>query len=133
MAVAAADLTYPVGEIRPEWFDGEDVAASLALRIAAGAAMVPAGATEPQADAVVRAYAYRETYRAKVLAMAGNPDSVGLGDLSVTNSAARIKFFEAARDRWDGELSAAVGAVAPAAAAAPVFHPSRSVARTVGW
>ncbi len=100
MAVLPSDLTYRVGEIRSEWFDGEDLVANLAEWIAQGEEKVPEGSTDEQADAIAKAYAYWRAYDAITLRMAASPDSVNIPNEIARTQVQGRKFFEAAARRW---------------------------------
>lgn len=101
MPVTAADLTYPMGEIRSEWFAGEDLSANLTLWIGEGEAAAPDGSTQAQIDALARAHGYWRAYDAKLMQMAGSPDSASIdhGDLSRTITQGR-KYFATKAAEW---------------------------------
>lgn len=109
MPVTAADLTYPEGEIRTEWFSGEDPPANLALWISEGEAAAPAGATADEIDAIALPWAYFRAYDAKTMQMAGSPDSVNLDGLARTQVKGR-DFFAAKAKEWKGVFEAALSA-----------------------
>lgn len=107
MPVTAADLTYPEGEIRTEWFSGEDLPANLAFWISEGEAAAPAGSTTAEIDAIARPWAYYRAYDAKTMQMAGSPDSVNLDGLARTQVKGR-DFFAAKARAWKTEYEAAL-------------------------
>jgi len=105
MAVTSADLTYPpggTGEIRPDWFSGEDLADLLAVWIAAGEALVPSGGTPEQSDRLVTAYAYWKAYDAKAALMAGAVNSLSIdgGDLAISYAKDQRDFFIGKASFW---------------------------------
>lgn len=105
MAVEAADLTYPVGEIRPEWFEGEDLTANLTLWITAGYIQADTADVVEVSDrnAIAEAYGYWRAYDAKAHALAATPNSVSLaGDLSVSGFTGQAKFFREKAEEWRG-------------------------------
>jgi hypothetical protein len=121
MAISAADLTYPTGELQTapyaEWFPGEVLADSLAVWIAQGySAAASRGVTvEADADGVAEAFAYAKGYRAVSGRLAGSPSSVGLEDMSQSVGKDRHEFFTSAAVRWEAVLLArlAAGVEAP--------------------
>lgn len=107
MPVTAADLTYPEGEIRTEWFSGEDLPANLALWISEGEAAAPVDASSEAVDTISRAWGYYRAYDAKTLQMAGSPDSVNLDGLARTQVKGR-DFFAAKAKAWLAAFNSAV-------------------------
>lgn len=107
MAVLAADLTSPTGELQPAWFG--DLPGALAVWIPLGEAQAPAGATTEQADRVTTAYAYWRGFKDVLLRAAGDPNSISLdsGDLSLAFSKDQRDRFAAEALRWETELDAA--------------------------
>lgn len=110
MPVTAADLTYPVGEIRTEWFTGEDLSANLALWIGEGEAAAPVGSTTAQVDTIAEAWGYVRAYDAKTMQLAGSPDSASLEGLGSTTLVKGRDFFDARAKAWRAVYDAAVGA-----------------------
>lgn len=103
MAVTAADLTYPTGELRAEWFAGEDLAANLALWLSQGYdAATESGIDDAgDRDAIARPYGYWRGYNAKYLAMAAGPNSVNVpGDIAV--SGFKPDYFRERAAYWKG-------------------------------
>jgi len=105
VAVTSADLTLPpagTGELDPAWWATGALAVLLPVWIAAGVAVVPAGATTEQSDAVVRAYAYGTAYDAKAAQMSASPNSVGLdgGDISLSYSKDQRDYFIGKARAW---------------------------------
>lgn len=111
MPITAADLTYPVGEIRAAWLPGEDLAATLTTWIGQAEALVPAEAMEAQADGIRQAHAYVRAYEAITLLLAGQPDTVTLPGLGVTVKDART-WFSAKAKEWKAVLETVFGGVA---------------------
>jgi hypothetical protein len=111
VAVTAADLTAPNGELQSAWFG--DLPAALAVWIPLGAAQAPAGATTAQADRVTTAYAYWRGFEDVLLRMSRDPNSVSIdkGDISASFSKDQRDRFALKADQWRAELDAAVAAV----------------------
>ena len=135
VSVTSASILYPVGEIRPEWFSGEDLDASLSVWLNEGAAKVPTGAPSETADAIASAWCYYRAYRAKAAAMAASPDTVSIPDApGRTLSTSRVNFFRDRAAEWLSAFEAALASVTvvvqPAAAPAPR---SRSVPISFSW
>lgn len=109
MAVTAADLTSPTGELQAAWFS--DLSAALAVWIPLGEAQVPAEATTEQADRVTTAYAYVRGFKDVFLRAAGDPNSVSFdkGDVSLSFTDGQRKIFQAQVALWEEELAAAIG------------------------
>lgn|GEM_PF-3294907 len=137
MPVAPADLTYPTGELRPEWFPGEDLAELLALWIGEGYALAPEDATAEQEDTVARAHGYWRGYDALVKRMAFKPSSVGLSaaGISVSYPSGQLKMLEGERDRWADAREAALAIIGATEASTPVHLPlvTRAVPFTVSF
>lgn len=125
MAVTAADLTSPTGELQTAWF--ADLPAALAVWIPLGEASVPAGATTGQVDRVTRAYAYSRGFRDVLLRAAGDPNSVSIdkGDISVSFTKDQRDRFAVELAKWEAELSTAI-AVVGAVAVTVVDNPPRA-------
>lgn len=83
MSVSATDLLYPTGELREEWFPGEDLPANLTAWIAEGEAQAPSVATPAQTDTLSVAFAYWRAYDAKLMLLAASPDTVSLEGIGV--------------------------------------------------
>ena len=94
----------------PKWFPGESLPDNLATWIALAEPLVPAEATEAQADDIRRAYAYRRAYDAITLRLAGQPDTVNLPGLGVTVKDART-WFSAKAKEWGAALETVLGGV----------------------
>lgn len=86
MAVTAADVTAPTGELRPEWFTSPDLPTAAGVWIGLGESQVPDGATSEQSDAVVTAYVYVRGFSDLLLRMSADPNSVSIdkGDISAS-------------------------------------------------
>lgn len=131
MPIVAADLTYPTGEIRPEWFAGENLAANLGIWIVQGYAAATDGgiSEEASADAVARAFGYWRAYDAKALSLAATPNSVDIaGEIGVSGFTGQAKFFREKANEWKmvyDALIAAGGVVEPEPQ--PVQQPRQSV------
>lgn len=124
MAVVAADLTFPTGEIQPQWFEGQDLPALLATWIGIVEPVVPPAATPEQADAIVTAYAYWRAYSAIYMRMAGDPNSVALsGELSAGWAPANTKAFFTRAEWWRLRYEAEVAGVEETVAAETVRVP----------
>lgn len=134
MPIAAAGLTYPKGEIRADWFPGENLQNNFAGGddnpgwIADGyqRAADEAVSAGTASDRVARAYAYRVAYRAVAARLAGTPDSVSLEDLSRTTSNGRVKFFADKALEWEKALEAAILAGQESPAPTPASMPLAS-------
>lgn len=111
MAVIAADLTAPTGELQTAWFG--DLPGDLAVWIPLGVAQVPSGATTEQADRVVTAYAYWRGFKDVLLRAAGDPNSLSIdkGDISISFTDGQRKIFAAQVTLWEDALNAAIGEV----------------------
>jgi hypothetical protein len=113
MAVTAADLTYPVGEIEPEWFSGQDLAGNLSQWISQGYATASSAGVEDEAaaDGVAEAFGYVRAYRAKARALAATPNSISIvGDIGVSGFTGQAKFFLSEAARWETVLGARLAA-----------------------
>jgi hypothetical protein len=130
MAVTAADLTAPTGELQTAWF--VNLPGNLAIWLAQGALWVPEGADSEKADAVVTAYVYLRGFRDVLLRAARDPNSLSIdkGDISISFTDGQRKLFAEQVDKWEAELSAAT-AVTAVIDNAP--RPSRSVAFNVAF
>lgn len=116
MAVVAADLTAPKGELQTTWFT--NLPASLAVWIPLGVALAPSGATTAQADRVTTAYVYWRGFSDVLLRMSGDPNSVSIdkGDISASFSKDQRDQFAAKVAEWRAAYEAAVAAVGEVAA-----------------
>jgi hypothetical protein len=107
--IAAADLIYPTGELRPVWFAGEDLAANLALWLTQGYGTATESGIDAEGDrdAIARAYGYWRAYNAKYLAMGAGPGSVTIsGEIGV--SGFKPDYFRDRAAFWKGEYTAAL-------------------------
>ena len=113
MAVLAADLTSPKGELQSAWFG--DLPAALAVWIPLGEAQAPAGATTEQADRVTTAYVYWRGFKDVLLRAAADPNSVSVdsGDISLSFTKDQRDRFAAEADSWRAELDAALADASP--------------------
>ena len=112
MPIVASDLIYPVGEIRVEWFPGEDVPGNLTQWLADGAEEAPGSATTEQVDSLSRAFAYWRAYDAKTMLMAGTPDTAALsGEMSATITQGR-KYFQGKAAEWRAVFDALLSVAA---------------------
>jgi hypothetical protein len=112
VAVTAADLTSPTGELQTAWFS--DLPGNLAIRIDQGEGWVPEDATLLQADAVVTAYVYVRGFRDVLLRAARDPNSISIdkGDISISFTDGQRKLFAEQVSKWEVEFDAAVAATA---------------------
>lgn len=128
MAVLAADLTAPKGELQTAWF--ADLPGSLAVWIPLGVAQVPSGATTEQADRVTIAYAYWRGFEDVLLRASGDPNSLSIdkGDISLSFSKDQRDRFAEKRGEWKEAFVAALVIEEPVAdAASEVPRASASV------
>ena len=99
MAVTAADLKLPKGELQPAWFPDGDLDTSIAAWIAAvDLGSIAAGEDQ---DRATTAYVYSRAYRTVAGRLASTPTTEKTNDLTTTIDAARVKFFTDMADRWE--------------------------------
>ena len=98
MAVTAADLKLPKGELQPAWFPDGDLDTSIAAWIAAvDLGSIAAGEDQ---DRATTAYVYSRAYRTVAGRLASTPTTEKTNDLTTTIDAARVKFFTDMADSW---------------------------------
>lgn len=128
MAVAAADLLSPNGEIEVSFFPGEDetaVTGRLTAYISDGNAKA-ASLSGAEKDAAVTAWAYHRAYKAIYTKLLRNPSSWSLeGEGSASISGEQIKAFGRLADDYLAVFNAAV--VVPVNANAPSAASSSTV------
>lgn len=113
MAVTAADLTSPTGELRTDWFTDPDLPTAAGVWITLGEAQVPDGATGAQSDAVVTAYAYVRAYGDMLRRMAVDPNSISIekGDIAVSFSGDQRALVNGWLTDWEDALATALADV----------------------
>lgn len=111
MAVTAADLTYPTGEIRAEWFAGENLATNLGTWIAQGYTLASDAGIVEGTDPIARAHGYWRAYDAKAFALGATPNSVDIsGEIGVSGFTGQAKFFREKANEWRVVLDALIAA-----------------------
>jgi hypothetical protein len=130
MPVTASDLVLPTGRMPADWFLSSDIEGWLLL----GYDTAPVEATVEQADAIATAYAYYRGYEAKADTLLGNPDNVGLGDMSVAQSNGRYDRMKAQAAEFMAAWLAAIDVVLnPPAPVEETSSRPRSVRLSFGW
>lgn len=106
MPLTAADLTYDVGELMPEWFPGENLSDNLTTWLTQGYAVATGNAIVDTGDrdGIAEAYGYVRGYTAISLRIAGTADTVSLEGLSRTLSTGRAAFFRDKAEEWQNKL-----------------------------
>lgn len=115
-----ADILYPKGKVKPEYFPGSTtVAADITawLTDAYANAIVAALTTQAARDVAARAYAYYRAFETILLDMSADPSSVEMPDQgSKSWLLSQIEKFEAIRDEnkavWEDIITPPAEAVA---------------------
>ena len=127
MAVTAADVTAPTGELRPEWFTSPALPTAAGVWIGLGENTVPDGATSEQTDAVVTAYVYVRGFSDLLLRMSADPNSVSIdkGDISASFAKDQRDQIAAKVSRWQATYAALLEEIA-AGSVEVAYNPPRT-------
>jgi hypothetical protein len=127
VAVTAADVTAPTGELNPDWFSSPDLPTAAAVWIGLGEELVPGTATSEQADAVVTAYTYVRAYGDLWGRMLVDPNSVSIdkGDLSIAFAADQRAGIKALINKWQATYDALLEEIA-AGSVEVAYNPPRA-------
>jgi len=128
--ITATDLIYPPpGELRPEWFPGEDLTAAVAVWLTTGYASVAAVADVAEADRLAALYVYAQGFRNVACRLAGVPATASIDELSRGYNSKQYEFWLSEAERYqqefDAGLAVALAPVVTAPASVPVASGSR--------